>query len=287
MIRYHNINGKLVEVAKSRVEIGDVGLLRGYGIFDFFPIRGGFPLFEEDYFDRFYRSARLMSIPVPVDRAELHERVVRLAEVNGVTRAYTKLVLTGGSSPDGFTPRGSNLYILQHPDVSYNQDDYEKGIALLLQDHGREHPEIKTLNYANVLQYQDILKREGALDILYHDGNHIHETSRANFFLIDSKGRIRTSVDTALGGITRKHVIKVARDNGYEVIEGPLPLYEVPHASEAFITSTTKNVLPVTRINRLMIGNGQVGDISRNLFSLFEKYMKDIVAKRSIATHNR
>lgn len=279
MITYHNINGEIIDAAEAVIQIGDVGLLRGYGIFDFFPVRNGRPLFEADYFDRFYRSAKLMSIPVGIEKDELHDRVVHLVRLNKAPRSYVKLVLTGGTSSDGFTPAGKNLFILQHPDVTYNELDYENGITLLLQNHGREHPEIKTLNYANVLQHQGILKENGALDILYHDGRYVHETSRANFFIVNSKDQLHTSKDTALGGITRKHVIKVARMAGIEVIEDTLPLHAIISASEAFITSTTKSVLPVTRVNDFIIGKGKAGEISRKLHQLFVAYMDECTAQ--------
>ena len=275
MIRYHSINGRLVSVDEAKIAINDLGLLRGYGIFDFFPIRNGYPLFADDYFDRFYRSAAHMRIAVPKERSGLIRDVVELAASNRLQRAYTKLVLTGGTAADGYTPYESNLIIIQHNDVSYDPVDYRDGIRLLLHKYDRDRPEIKTLNYANVIRHREILQRESALDLLYHDGRNLHETSRANFFIFDNKGVLYTSGPSALQGITRMHVIKTALSQGLQLKEGPLPLHCLAKASEAFITSTTKGVLPVTKINDLIIGDGSAGSRTLQLHHKFEQYMQD------------
>jgi branched-subunit amino acid aminotransferase/4-amino-4-deoxychorismate lyase len=272
MIQYHNLNGKVVEVSKAQIMVNDVGLLRGYGIFDFFPIRQGRPLFEEDYFNRFFRSAEMMRLVVPIDRAELRQRVVELAQINGITNGYTKLVLTGGDAADGYTPGLNNLYILQHADLLPEPSHYQEGIALLLQKYLKDQPEIKTLHYANALIYRGELKENKALDILYHDGRYIRETSRANFFIINHQQEIHTTEGNVLSGITRKHVLKMIRQLGLRVVEEPLPIYSITTSAECFITSTTKGVLPVSRIGDYRIGDGKAGVLSQELNKEFIKY---------------
>ena len=273
MIKYHNINGELVAAEEATVSIKDIGLLRGYGIFDFFPIRFGLPVFARDYFDRFYRSAELMGLEVPVSRQELHDRIVDLAHANGITRGYMKLVLTGGNASDGYTPAAPNLYVVQHNDITYDESWYEKGLRLVLQKYLRDEPEIKTLDYANVLKHRQVLQETGALDILYHDGQYIHETSRANFFIVDQDNIIHTTVDTALSGITRRHLIRLAREHGMHVKEALLPIHKTVAAKEAFISSTTKGAMPVTMINDYPIGDGRVGPVCRELRKWYDELL--------------
>ena len=272
MTQYHNLNGQVIEVSKAQIMVNDVGLLRGYGIFDFFPIRHGVPLFEEDYFNRFFRSADLMRLVVPVDRAELKQRIVSLAQLNGVTRGYTKLVLTGGDAVDGYTPGINNLYILQHADLAPEPSHYKEGVALLLQKYLKDQPEIKTLHYANALIYRGELKAKKALDILYHDGRYIRETSRANFFCIDQNHIIHTTEGNVLSGITRKHVLTMIKQLGLRVAEEPLPIYRIIESEECFITSTTKGILPVSRIGDFQVGDGKAGPLSQKLHTEFLRY---------------
>ena len=276
MIQYHNLNGQIVKVAQAKIGVNDVGLLRGYGIFDFFPIVNGMPLFENDYFNRFYRSADLMGLEVPVSRSELHSRVVDLASLNGISRGYTKLVLTGGYADDGYTPGKNNLLILQHDDVKNDPASYSNGITLVLQKYLKDEPRIKTLHYANVLKNRKILADANAMDLLYHDGRYIRETSRANFFMVDLAGKIFTTEAGVLSGITRKHVIKVARSKGMEVIEEVMPISKLLDAEECFITSTTKGVLPVTKVNEFIVGQGVPGPISQKLQAYYLDYCEQV-----------
>ncbi|MCB0688905.1 MAG: aminotransferase class IV family protein [Saprospiraceae bacterium] len=275
MIEYHNLNGVIVKANEAQIFVNDVGLLRGYGIFDFFPVANFIPLFEQDYFDRFYGSAALMNLEVPVSRQELHDRVVELAHKNQMSKGYAKLVLTGGYAIDGYTPSKSNLYILQHPDYLKDPMVYDQGVTLLLQRYLKDQPRIKTLHYANALKNRDALANANAMDLLYHDGRFIRETSRANFFLIDEDGIIHTTEANVLSGITRKHVIKLAKREGMTVVEAPLPIAKIISAQECFITSTTKGVLSVSKINDYSIGTGQAGQISLLLQDLFLKYCEE------------
>ncbi|NND32367.1 MAG: hypothetical protein HKN76_07215 [Saprospiraceae bacterium] len=281
MILFHNINGELVDANKARIMVHDLGLLRGYGIFDFFPVRDGKALFEEDYFNRFYRSADLMNLEVPVSRADLSERVRDLSVKNGITSGYVKLVLTGGNAIDGFTPGINNLYILQHPDIPQVADQYENGVILLFQRYLKDQPQIKTLNYSNALVHRHILQANNALDILYHDGRYIRETSRANFFIVDQENQIHTSLDYVLSGITRKHVISVIKAAGLIVQEAPLPIHRILNAAECFITSTTKGILPVIRIGTFQIGDGKAGEVSKALQKKYMAYCEVLVQKAS------
>jgi branched-subunit amino acid aminotransferase/4-amino-4-deoxychorismate lyase len=276
MIRYHNLNGQIVKIAQAQIGVNDVGLLRGYGIFDFFPIIYGRPLFERDYFDRFYLSANLMNLEVPVNRAELHDRVVDLASRNEISRGYTKLVLTGGYADDGYTPGKNNLFILQHGDVKNDPESYSTGITLVLQKYLKDQPRIKTLHYANALKNRQMLTEANAMDLLYHDGRHIRETSRANFFIVDKTGKIHTTKADVLSGITRKHVIKVARTKDLEVVEGAMPISMLLEAEECFITSTTKGVLPVRKISDYIIGQGVAGPLSRELQTYYRQYCEQV-----------
>ncbi len=282
MIKYHNINGELVAAESASVSLKDIGLLRGYGIFDFFPIRFGLPVFAMDYFDRFYRSAELMGLEVPVSRQELYDRIVDLARANEITRGYMKLVLTGGNAADGYTPTAPNLYVVQHNDITYNESWYEKGLRLVLQKYLRDEPEIKTLDYANVLKHRQVLQETDALDILYHDGQYIHETSRANFFLVDQDDTIYTTVDTALSGITRRHLIRMAREHGMHVKEALLPIHKIVDAKEAFISSTTKGAMPITTINDYPVGDGRVGPVCKQL----RKWYDELLAQKPRVEYN-
>jgi len=270
------INGKIVPIEEALIRIQDLGLLRGYGIFDFFPIMKGRLVFINDYYDRFYSSAKKMQLVPPLSRADLSNDIYSLIGKNGEEDGYIRLVLTGGDAPDGFSPQRNNLYILQYPAIHNNSAIYEKGVKLTLQKFQRERPDVKTLNYANALRHRKLIEDLGAIDVLYHDGRNVHETSRANFFIVDKRGIIHTTADTVLSGITRSHLIQVAAEH-YPILELSLTLADLLEAEEAFLTSTTKGVLPVTKIDNLAIGSGIPGPVTQHLSKLFDRYVEEHV----------
>lgn len=275
-MRYHIINGQVKESEQATISHRDIGLLRGYGIFDFFPIHQGRAVFEIDYFDRFYSSAQSIGLTVPIDRSELRDQILMLTQRNGSPNGYIRLVLTGGDSPNGYTPVDPNLLIAQYGEITY-QDEYNVGIHLLLQRFLRGAPEVKSLNYANAISQRQILEEAEAVDFLYHDGRVVSETSRANFFIVDAHGVLRTHHDTILKGITRGKVLQIAAKE-MDTALAPLKLSDVARAKEAFITSTTKGIMPVTKLDRRPVGSGQVGDVTQRLSKMFWDYRAEYLA---------
>ncbi len=106
------------------------------------------------------------------------------------------------------------------------------------------------------------------------DGN-ITEGSSTNAWIVDTQGRLVTRPKShgILGGITRQTLLRLAHENGIEVIERPFTLAEAKAAKEAFITSTTIFVKPITQIDDQVIANGEPGETTLRLLSLYIDYM--------------
>jgi D-alanine transaminase/branched-chain amino acid aminotransferase len=100
--------------------------------------------------------------------------------------------------------------------------------------------------------------------VLWHDGELISESSRSNVFVLGSDGVLRTPARNILAGVTRKHVLALAGEL-VPVEACDVPLASLAHAREMFMTSTTKGVLPVTRVDGRPIGDGRPGPLTRAL----------------------
>jgi len=265
-------------VKTANIRVNDLGLLRGYGIFDFFPVQSGFPVFQEEYFSRFFHSAARIRLEPPVDSKGLEERVIRLIKANDCPTGFVKLVLTGGFTPDGYSPGRSNLFIMMHPPLA-DELALEKGVKVLLYKFLRWNPDVKSLNYANVLKHREILQKSEALDLLYHDGRRISETSRGNFFIVNQQNELVTAPFNILFGITRGKVLEIAAGI-MPVKESFINIEDILTAREAFITSTSKSVLPVVQIDSWTIGDGRPGSVSNKLKQLFQKTVLDYIHSR-------
>ncbi len=265
MIKFHVVNGEILPAEQASLNITDLGLLRGYGIFDYFQMKNGKPFFMDDHLRRFYRSAEKMQLDVGYDFEALKEQIYRLIEANGTDTCGIRLVLTGGYAIDGFTPVSSNLVILQHPFKVWDEKIFTEGINLITHEYVRSMPEVKTTNYYTVILLIPEMKAADALDVLYYNSDGwISETSRSNFFIIDEEGKLITAVDKILHGITRGHTLAVAKDI-LPIEERNIHLSELKTASEAFVTSTTKGIVPVVKVGSDIIGNGKPGPLTQKL----------------------
>ena len=272
MSTYANFNGQIIEASDVKLSVTDLSILRGYGIFDYFLVREKIPMFLEDYLARFYRSAEILDLQIPVKKEEMGRLIYQLVDANNMPDAGIRLLLTGGYSIDGYTPSSPNFMILQHPVSWVPQKDYQNGIKLIMHSFQRELPEVKSINYLTGIKHQKEMISAGAGEILYHDGQYWRETVRANvFFVIDNE--IFTPAEKILKGITRKQVLHLA-SKSFKINETEIPLASLEKASEMFITSSTKGVLPIIKVDDKIIGQGKPGPVTTALLSAWEKHVQ-------------
>ena len=271
MVTYSKVNGNLIPSEKAVLPLADLATLRGYGIFDYFLFKNQQPLFIADYLERFFNSAKLMHLEMPVTKKELADDIQDLILKNKLPNGSIRLLLTGGCSPDGYTPTQPNLAIIQYPEVTSNPDWYDKGIKLLLCAFKREIPEVKTINYLNGIRWIPDLKKKGAVEPLYHYEGKLLETVRSNVFIVNKEGTLMTPNQDILMGITRKKVIEAAIELGIKVQKGTVLLEDLKEATEVIITGSNKKVMPVVQIDDQTFNQGIPGPTYHALADAFEK----------------
>lgn len=261
------LNGDFVADAEAKLHYRDLSFQRGYGVFDFFRLEGNQPLFLEDHINRFCQSAEEMRLPPPLTKAELKSVVYDLLNRNNRPDTGIRLGLTGGFSSDGFTPGQPNLLITQQAVSLPTEEQRQQGIRLLSHPHQRQLAHIKSIDYLMAIWLQPLKSQKGADDFLYHADGRILECPRSNFFLVTADDRIVTPAKDILNGVTRRQVLALANEH-YSVEERPVYLNELETAKEAFVTSTTRQILPVRRVDDTVFPIG--GGIVRHLQQLFQ-----------------
>ncbi|MEJ7644597.1 MAG: aminotransferase class IV [Chryseolinea sp.] len=257
---------KFVTEEAAFLNISDLALQRGYGIFDFFKVKGQHAFFIEDHLDRFFNSARIMKLAMPHSRNELRSIIATLTEKNALGQSGIKMILTGGYSEDGYTPARPNLLLTQHSLTLTSTDQIAEGVSIITYPYSREFPEAKTINYSMGIWILDHLKIAGAADVLYFQGETVSEFPRCNIFIVTHDDVILTPGDRILNGITRKNIIKLGAANQYVIREANVTRNEVYEAKEVFLTSTTKRIVPVKSVDGRIIGAGMAGTITQRLF---------------------
>ncbi|GAA5220910.1 aminotransferase class IV [Membranihabitans marinus] len=274
MFNYCLFNNQIQTIATASIGLSDLGLLRGYGIFDFLPVVNGQPIFVDDYIQRFTSSASQMNLEVGYSNDEIKTMIAKVISSNEMESGYMRLLLTGGYSDNGFSPSGqTNIMILPVALVNYPSTYYSDGVKLLSTEYIREFPQIKSINYVKVLLEQKRLKQEGAQDVLFTLNGKISESSRSNFFIINADGELQTSETGVLAGITRKKVLEIA-SKIMPVSVKDITLDDLGQAKEAFLTSTTKGVMPVAQVDDLQIGIDSGFPICKELQTSFLKLVQ-------------
>jgi len=260
--RYISVNGEMVPADSLSIPASDLAIQRGYGIFDFLVTVNGKAIFLEDHIYRFFASAQSMHLPVLLNQSALIDAIEAIMIKNNLPNSGIRITLTGGDSPDGYSIGTPNLIIGQSP-FTYQNQVFEKGLKLITHEHQRQLPFIKTIDYLKAIYLQPTIKAAGADDVLYFFNGMVTECPRANFFIVTDQGEVLTPKENILQGVTRKKILEL---KGYPIKESDITVKMLASAKEAFISSSTKNILPVTSIDGKSIGDGKPGPISRNLY---------------------
>lgn len=268
-MHYGYFNGTIAPTDQLAIGVTDLSLLRGYGLFDYFLTYNGRPFQWDWYWQRFQNSAQRMHLPLPLGKEETYAILMDLIERNGGINTAFRFVMTGGYSADSISIEKPNLLILTEAIHPVPPMQYEQGIKVILDEYVREMAEVKSTDYKRVILMAEAIRAAGASDLLYQRGGEISELSRSNFFIIKDD-RLITPNRHILYGITRRTVIELAK-NDFRIEERPVLLSELYDADEAFTTSSTKKVLPITQIGELTVGDGKVGPKSKYLLERFDE----------------
>lgn len=268
------LNGSIVENKKANISIFDIGLLRGLGVYEAMPSFSNQILRFADHWQRFADSAHFLNLNIPVTEEKAEKVIYELLEKNGqmAKRANVKFILTGGPATSGLdydfnTP---TFCIFTEDHELLDKVVYENGAKLITYNYRRDLPQIKTVNYATAVNLQNWRRDEGAVEILYIHEGEVSECSTSNIFIVKDSV-LFTPAEGVLSGITRKIVLEIAKSSGLQVEERAVSEKEVLEADEVFITSSFKDIVPITKVDDATILDGQVGPTTRSLMEEFSK----------------
>jgi branched-chain amino acid aminotransferase len=274
----------LVDEKDARISVFDHGLLYGDGVFEGIRVYDG-RVFELDaHIRRLFESARAIRLTIPLDREALIGAVETTVKANGVKDGYIRLVVTRGVGTLGlnpFTCKNGTLFIIADKIQLYPEELYEKGMRVISATTVRNHPlaippQVKSLNYLN-----NILAKIEALDndvpeaIMYNHEGYVAEATGDNVFIVKNNVVFVPPVEAgSLEGITRAVVIRLARQEGLDIVEKNLTRYDLYVCDEFFLTGTAAEVIGVVEIDGRVIGDGSPGPVTRRLREKFYQYAR-------------
>jgi branched-chain amino acid aminotransferase len=281
-------NGRYVPEAEVRVPFRDRSFLYGDGCFDMTRTFNGRPFKVKEHIDRFYRSLAYLRIDIGMSAAEMtditHEVVRRNAHLLGqgddfwVGQRVSRGVKAVGD--EGFEHTGPNVVVDCMPlPFKARAAHYRDGIRVIVPSVRRTppsslSPRVKTHNYLNMVM-ADMEARERdpeAWAVLLDENGNLCEGQGSNIFVVKD-GRISTPQGRyVLEGVSRQTVIDLARQEGFEVVERDIDLYDAYTADEVFLTSTSLCLCPVSKVNGAVIADGKVpGPVVKRITDAYSK----------------
>jgi branched-chain amino acid aminotransferase len=270
------VNGEFVPADQARLPVNDLSIVRGYGVFDYTRSYGGKPFKLYEHLLRLQRSAAAIDLKLPWSIEELTAIVQETFDRNGYPDAGIRIVVTGGPSSDFMTPQGNpSLLVMITPITVSPAATQAVGVKITTVQMDRVLPTVKSINYLGAVMAVEAAKAQGAVEAIYRtrDGQ-LTEGTRANLFVFKGNQLITAQTDV-LAGITRAVVLEIASDD-FEVIQGPVYYNDILNdtVDEVFITSSTKEVIPVIQVDDKIIGNGKPGPKTQKLVALFRSYVE-------------
>ena len=268
------VNGQYVAADQAALGLNDLGIVRGYGVFDLLRTYDGKLFKLHEHVLRLERSAALIGLDLPWSTAEIAAIARATYMSNAIANATIRIIVTGGAADDFMTPQQRpTLIVMVNPIGIPAPEQQIHGVKVITTRIERMMPTVKSLNYITAIMAMQAARRVGAVEAIYRTADdRITEGTRANFFILRDNRLITPQTDV-LGGITRDVVLEIAGDD-FEVVEAPLFYADLATCDEAFLTSSTKEILPVTQIDEITIGQGQPGPNTRKLIELFSAYVK-------------
>ncbi len=277
------LDGKMVPWRDAKVHVLTHTLHYGMGVFEgvrAYKTEQGPAIFRlQEHTDRLFRSAKILGMPIPFDKATLNEAQKAVIRENHLDAAYIRPMCFYGSEGMGIRADNLNTHVMVAAwewGAYLGAENMEKGIRIKTSSFTRHHVNITMCkakangNYMNsMLALQEAIQCGYDEALLLDASGFVAEGSGENFFMVRDGVLYTPTLTSALEGITRATIITLAQDMGLTVVEKQITRDEVYVADEAFFTGTAAEVTPIRELDNRMIGDGTRGPVTEQLQSLY------------------
>jgi branched-chain amino acid aminotransferase len=277
-----SVNGRISSERDAVISVFDHGFLYGEGIYETMRTYHGRLFLYDRHMRRLRNSARMIELPVPFSDQQLAQQIhdtTKAASLAG--EAYVRVLVTRGIGELTYDPQATpvpSVVIIVKPHVDPTAETYDKGVRAVICDIVRNHPNtvnpmIKSNNLLNsALAMQEALKRGAFEGIMRNYKGELTECTTSNLFIVRGGAAVTPPLAAGLlPGITREFIFDVGKEIGVPIVEETLRDEDLFSADEAFLTSTTRELVPIVTVDDRSIGSGTPGPVTKKLLDGFRK----------------
>ncbi|MCO4793657.1 MAG: D-amino acid aminotransferase [Bacteriovoracaceae bacterium] len=280
-----NVNGKITGPDEACISVFDRGFLFGDSIYEVSLTYDGVLFKIEEHLDRLWQSASHLDMPIGISRKQLTYQMLKTLKELNEKRAYIRVIITRGEGKIGLDPAlatKNNLVIITKKLEENPTWWYDSGVEMIIASVLRNpkesmDPAVKSGNYLNNVLAFNQAKKQGAFDaIMLNQDGLVTEGTTSNIWIVKGKKLITPPLATGLlEGITRKTILEISKNSKIDVSETDFTPEVLKDADECFLTSSTKEVVPITKIDGISVGSGKPGPMTARLHSLYKSHIQE------------
>jgi branched-chain amino acid aminotransferase len=282
-----NVNGRVSDQEHASISVFDHGFLYGEGVYETLRTYNGQPFLFDRHMRRLRRSADMLALSVPISDDEMDTRFRETLAAAGLGRtpdreAYIRVLVTRGIGELTYDPAACptpTIVVIVKRHAEPAREVFERGVRVALVPIVRNHPgsvnpQIKSNNLLNnALAMQEAFRRGGFEGIMRNYRGELAECTQSNLFIVKNGAALTPPVEAGLlPGITRGFLFEVGAEAGIPVREATLRDEDLFGADEAFLTSTTREVVPIVHVDDRTIGAGVPGPVTLALLRSFRDH---------------
>ena len=281
------VNGRISDARDAVVSVFDHGFLYGEGVYETLRTYNRRLFLFDRHARRLRRSAGMIALDLPFSDDDLLQAITEtMSRADLRDESYVRVLVTRGVGELTYDPKATpshTLAIIVKPHVDPPEAAYRDGVAVAIVDIIRNHPGsvnpmIKSNNLMNnALAMQEALRRGAFEGVMRNYRGELTECTTANLFVVRGGSVLTPPLDAGiLPGITREFIVEIGRAAGLEVREAVLRDEDLYGAGEAFLTSTTREAVPIVMVDGRAIGTGKPGLVTRKLLEEFRRVARTL-----------
>jgi branched-chain amino acid aminotransferase len=274
------LNGDLIPRSQAKLSPFNHGFLYGYGLFETMRAYGGSIFRLDRHLSRLHDGAKTLGIADKLTAFDLEKACHDLLTANNLSEARIRLTVTAGEGdmvPNPDTCSGVTIFIAAQKLVPPPPETYQRGYSAIMSSRRRNSQSplagLKSTSYLENFLARQEARTAGVNEVvLLNEKGFVAEGSSTNIFLVSKGMLITPSAESGvLPGITREAVLELAQTMGIISLVRQVELGELLKADEAFLTSSTIEIMPLTRLDDKPIGSGKPGPVAKQLMSSYRE----------------